>query len=373
MAANKRRLRRDFIDFLQRRDAMPKMYQVEDRLREIDQIKTGNIGRLFNREYLSPEVAAKFGVYVLDRGNENPGSQLFVAVRDFIRPLAGAEQLDQLSPHTIANYILEADDDALAYGVDRFLQFFNAPYSLRGAAMLCEDDEVEDAVNWMYIVAGRFFEEQADPERAEQIAQEMIGVSCSEYATRARAWLRFDPWTLVLSRRRNTSVGMSVVLPLKKKTYDAFRAGKIRSNDIEPSDMERPSPYILLDGIAERPIECDGPAANVTGNLHMTLMRQVSVLTHSRGPSAETPVHVITQGPSALSIHRLETAGFKRLKTCLPNTSIPIYERVTPWDRGDTRTYFLRALLDAMGMDADSALRPKPRYAKRKKWWRFEK
>lgn len=350
-------LRKDFIDLLQSRDAMPKASAVEAWLKKNKLgVKNNAISNLLKGIAVSAIYAEPLVRYVIKFGEKDPQNKTYVALCDFIQSVTN-RSANLFGPHEMAALILD-NDDYLAGGPNRLFELLGGPFPFLNSAVGCSADEIRDVIEWMYVHYGRNVLGEVPLHEAEAEATKRIGATPQQFAQIAADWHRFDNWTITSVRDREQIVGTTGGLPLKEDVYQRFRSGELDPLEVSVDDLRRPSRYLLLLFAAPRPLEFDGPKNNVTTHLNFSLIHQLAILAHFKDEEPAFPLHIITFAPSPISKFRLESSGFKAVGTLLPRSKYPIYERKIPWNPLDNLSFMIRILRMAYGQNADAMLRP---------------
>lgn len=170
-----------------------------------------------------------------------------------------------------------------------------------------------------------------DKREAIKYAQQVVGSPLDEFQALARSWRQYDEWTVVLAPGRYSPTGMSIVLPLRREAYQAVRAGELGFVDLGPTHLLRPSRYLLVVGLAERPVDMGGDDGNTTTNLLHAITSQVSILSYCHGQEQCEPLHFLAPAGTPRNKERLQAMKYQPLGTVLRWSRHPLYERIYRW------------------------------------------
>ncbi|MCC9601182.1 helix-turn-helix domain-containing protein [Stieleria sp. JC731] len=118
-------------------------------------------------------------------------------------------------------------------------------------------------------------------------------------------------------------VGLSVVLPVTDRAYEALRSGKISFMDIGHEDILPESQNIVLDSAVEFPLDDQIPAKRVANAISFAVFYQIAVL--SVDPSADD-FRLISFAASSTNIQRLAAIGFVDQEIQMPDYGYQICE-----------------------------------------------
>lgn len=336
MASNDRPLRREFIERMERNDAWPLTKIFEAWMRSTTGgIRHGVYSNMMKGLPFDPKYAVALAAYLLHVSADDPGGKVATTFAEYMSEIGGARPIDQ-SPANVADQLLEKDDgDYFRRGpagiIDAFRSKRIVETYVRGAT--CEE-QVREAVQWLYVWAA----EDTAPSRAhhsidEAIAktESMIRIPLALFEDLAVNWWRYDAWTVVLAQGKRAPTGMNVTLPLRKEVYLAVRNGERALDEILPSDLCRPSRYLYIVAIAQRPEILGGDEGNTTRNVLAALFSQVSILSRHNGPGEPDPLHVLAAAGTRQNAQRLEATRYKPTKAKTRCQGLPLYERVYDW------------------------------------------
>ncbi|QDT53861.1 hypothetical protein Pan44_18870 [Caulifigura coniformis] len=358
----RRRLDPEFLKCLSEHDAIPKSTAVESWLREHESVKTGQIGKLLKGAAVSPVYAQKLVSYVLNNASTKNVRRTFEALQAFLSSKS-SRNVSELGPAAIASMLLLEDEkDHLSNAMVGFLTLWDTEALVEGVVAGCPDYMLPDVVQWLFASCGRSAAEQSlELAKAERVGAAVIRRSQESYGRIIRNRLTFDPWSIALSCYRGHAVGAHIVLPLKESVYTSIRRGDVWPLDLGAEAIERPSNYILLEAVADRPPELDGPDENISRRILMSVMVQIAACTYRPG-YVLPPIHCLSFGATPVSERRLISDGYKRVGTCLPGSNIPLYEMIVDLSRSLSLKAYVRSVLHVVGMATRDMIVP-PRYS----------
>ncbi len=359
MSAPRRALSEAFVDAMRRRDAWPDYKWLRERR-----------GLRFKNDAYSG----------LKRGEAVPEKMIVSLVRTLLRAQEGAFELrcrqaivDFLAQRGLDNPESADDErllellcvpggstparpstrqDFLQRGFDGVIEFMQAQVTrhLTAKVQACRDErDVRTAVRWMYVAAARYAHQQPglEEEQAIRSAESLIGLSPDDYAHRACAWWRSEPWTVVWVRGAPRPVGMSVVLPLSAELYRRLLDGTLPSHACAAGDLASPSPCILIEAAAERPTEHGSGPTRISRAMYYVVMAQVAALARPGRLPHHEPLRMLSFAASPLARRRLIAYGYKPTRRRMLGTDVEFYERVL--ERRFDAGLVPRAVLDTLG------------------------
>lgn len=291
---------------------------------------------------------------------------------DFLRE-RGIHSLTQATPDALLAHIAgppttepparSATIDYLRRGASAVGDFMFMDTLIDRFVQACDnrtDDDVHEAVRWMYVRLGRSIapggflsdasanrkrrsrpvakgasahetrDTELSEEDAEAIATAHIRLPLAKYQMLAVAWQRFNPWTVIYARDKSRRVGMSIVLSLNDAAYQEILDGKRASYDMTPEDLTSPSANLLIEACAERP-DSDRPAdANPTRGLLMALGIQLAALSRCRELPAGTELRLLSFAGTPTNRDRLLDTGFKATGRTMARTGAELLEQRVP-------------------------------------------
>lgn len=302
--------------------------------------------------YPQPDVLKRARLVLLDFLRERGIQTLSQVPREsIIAHIAGPLTLEKPGRASTRDY-LRSSIVAIAEGVSP-----NFPVN-RYVQGCGSDDDVIQAIRWMYVCAGHCI--GADGSRmsateATELAEQHLQQSMEEYRTRASKWQQFNPWTVVFAQDGSRRVGMSIVLPLSQAAYTEILDGKRVSYEMTPSDLESPSTRLLIEACAECPPEDRPHNVNPTTPLKMTLALQCAALSRARELPRECDVRLLSFAGTPRNRDRLVDTGFIPTGRTMYRTGVELFERVMP-----LRTSKLQPALEAQFLRFFSELCDRP-------------
>src|ERR1043165_7355604 len=258
------------------------------------------------------------------------------SLNEFLR-LGGMADPSKATPQEVLSKISlvreDIPDDGWGMGRQALLLLFNTILKPAEHCRLIpreNEREVRDAVGWMCVEAGRQLASlDLAPVEALSEAKRRMGISMDAYQERALAWWRREPWTVVhaVGDRGRGIKGMCIVLPVTKSFYERARSGACASFDCNPEDIEAPSRFLIIEGVApetEVRRKSGGPGWSLFAALHCHAARVSDVpgLGEGHGKS----LHLLTFAGTPVGKRRAKRMGFKAVGTCFPGTAIEYME-----------------------------------------------
>ncbi|MCA9066875.1 MAG: hypothetical protein KDA96_27600, partial [Planctomycetaceae bacterium] len=161
-------------------------------------------------------------------------------------------------------------------------------------------------------------------QETDDLFRQIWGRNSPDFDARLATCYSFHPWTVIFSGAAENSndfqrTGMSVVLPLRRETYDAIATGKRDFDDIGLGDLQFPSSHVYLYFAFESP---DETSSEATRHSLSAFMFQIAALT------TEGTVYAMAPAPIHRSEMRLTRAGFTRVHDCqTEHRTFGIWER----------------------------------------------
>jgi hypothetical protein len=224
--------------------------------------------------------------------------------------------------------------DLLQQGFTAISALFCSPSYLNRNVRPCESqEEVDAAVEWLYVAAGRGVSpkpETISPADAIAIATANLKSTLGDYQSQARIWWSFNSWTVSLSMGVKRPTGMVIILPLKEKAYKALLDGKHKSYEVTSGDLEVPSPFLLLEAVAERPHDAGAealPIAKLSKSLYMTLLAQIGVFSYQVSPRRVDAIRILSFAGTPTNKKRLKSFGFRPTGRYMPDTDQEYFEK----------------------------------------------
>lgn len=368
MSTRDRRLRSDFVEFMRERNAWPLTKNFVGWMRKHGGgIKNGRYAPMKRGEPTDPRYVVglvRCTLGALATRPEDEGAQALIEYLSARR----VENVNDYSAATIAEMLLEPDDDEdyIKRGVLGVLDSLFQKRLVPRLVEACSTElNVAAAVRWMFVWVGRQVDERADQlpiEASIAAAETYMRTSYDAYVARAVSWWRYDPWTVVQARGKQTPTGVTIVLPLREAAYEDLKQGRRMSYDVGPHELHRPSRNLLIEALAERPPELDGVDGNTTKNTLNAVVSQVGVLSHCRAEEAHRPLRLLTFAGSRLNRERAVSFGFQPVGTTMRDTGLEFFEKKLAWPYSP-QDLILLGLLGAIGICADQMLRPPIRSA----------
>ncbi len=342
-------------------DAWPVFSETEQWIRENEcKIKNGVISKMKKGHAVDPKHARAFASYLIHLSRKQPHSLTCKTFKEFLRD-AGSAASFEMSPAKIADRIMEKDDDAFIGGffgvLDTFLCERMVEFSVQGRL---SQKQVTEAVRWLYL----WVAEESAPDRTFSsldtkinYGEKVTGLSPRKLTELTRMWLDFDEWTVVLARGKWAATGMTIVLPMREDSFRAVRSGELGLGDILPTDLCRPSRYLLIVAIAQRLPELGGDEGNTTKNLLRALITQVGILSHCDGEEAKKPLHLLATAGTPRNRQRIEGMGYRATETKLSDLRHDLFERVYKWPM-PPKDLIVLGIATTIGRYADKYLLP---------------
>lgn len=329
MSSRARRLLPDFRKHLDTVGAWPLGDDFETKARELcGKHKSGTLGCLKRGE----PVAEKYCMVLVKMRWEERQGALRDAIANFMRK-QGLPELDRLDDFEILNAVcdnLGNEHDWFLSGIDALGQVLNVRRHVSRFGRPCQNTkEVEDAVRWMYIESGRLARNEPLLPPADAIAADevLFKITLPEFQRRAISWWKRDHRTIVLAIGEKHPVSMSIMLPLKEQVWRTVRSGGLASQDSKQNDLEVPSSYIVVEGLAPRPAEEGGEPVGYTRAALLVAAAQFAALANCTFP-LQSDLHSLSYAPNALMKSRLVAQGYTPVGTQMHKLGMDLYERI---------------------------------------------
>lgn len=363
MTSSVRTLRQDFVDFMHMCKGWPKTQAFERWMREKGGIRNGIYSAMTRGLAVDPRFAVGLAEYFLARLKSGKITEEDSYFKQYLASLGILDPLE-LSASSIANKILAADDkDYIARGFAGIFDAFKGSRFVEATVQGCKNEkQIREAIHWLFVAVGRETapRDATSIDDAVAIAEATMKTSMEEYEKRVLRWWNFDPWTVVLSRGKRGPTGMCIVLPLDEMAYESIRDGKTSIEKLQPADLVRPSRFLFIEALAQRPMELGGDGGNTTRNLLSTIFSQGAILSHLEGEKGKKPLHLLTRGGTPQSIKRAKSLGYKLTGNKMRDEGIDSMERVFQWPYSVDEMVFI-GLRSVIGNFADRFLTPPDR------------
>jgi len=336
MAQSDRTLSSAFIDLMTTRDAWPLPKNFENWMREKSGgIRNGVYSRMMQGLSVDPKYVIGLASYLLAHAEKEPNSTTTRTFRDYMETVSSVEPNNMSSPN-VAERLLENDDhDYFKRGFTGILDAFRGKKLIEIFVQGCtREKQVHEAVRWLYIwAASELHGRRSFTSLDEAIAftESAIKISLDQFQKLATMWWQYDDWTVVLARGKRAPTGMSVVLPLRPAIYHAIRNGTFAVTDLQPADLCRPSRFLLIAAIAQRPVILGGDSGNTTKNVLGAHFSQVSILSQCQGEEANQPLHLLAPVGTPHNARRATAMGYKTTGTQARLQGLELFERVYEW------------------------------------------
>lgn len=222
---------------------------------------------------------------------------------------------------------------------------FVAGHFKEHVAGFSHDEDLSRLVRAMYIRFSHMVSvrgHSVSDKDALDLATSVIGLTVEEYLDRARTWMSHHPWTVVRAVANRSSVGVSIVLPLKEAAYQRVRMGAMPSSDCRTSDFEYPSKFLLIEACAEDP-EVLRRGENPTMALMACLVMQCASLTRLQRLAHGETIRWLSFAATPTNRDRLLKHGFSPTGTRMARTDLEVLERVVTV--ADNHDWFENAIL----------------------------
>ena len=245
--------------------------------------------------------------------------------------------------------------DWLSTGLTGLQELFNTKRAAERHIQRCRDDKmIREAARWLFMEAGQIGGSHRLAEAAAIAAHEAdFKLPLEEYTQFASACLKRHPWTVVLARGERKPTGLSIMLPLSAKTYNAIRDGSVASFRTDPADFVIPSRHIVYEVVIERPLDMGGEAIDgATRSLLWCVLTQFAVLSRVSVRRDSKPIRLLSFAGAPASKQRLERHGFSPVGRNLHRTNVPLYERtIVPMSVG--YDFLFTAITNLLGKAID--------------------
>ncbi len=325
---------------------------------EYNGLKNGVYGKLKRGELLAEHYTAGVVALMLnppgpEKRSRKTANRAKGVLLDFLRPRGlnspGEKDLESVLS-LVCTMVDERSDerqqDWVTWGITMMLRLLYSESSITGTVLGCDPDQltVDRAIEMMYDCCGRQVAAklaQAQP-AAIEAAELYLGESIADYQTRAQAWYRFNPWTVIFAHERDTPVGMSIVLPVSEGAYSDVFEGRRASYELTPDDFAIPTCNLILEAAAERPAEADYTPRNPTKAIMLALIAQTAALARVAELPREKTMRALTFAGTPTNRERLLASGFRTTGRTMARSGVELIER-----RFSLKTLQIRDLLNA--------------------------
>lgn len=229
--------------------------------------------------------------------------------------------------------------DYLEQGVRAMWNLFSLPgRPLADRSRLCENSEVQAAVEWLYVFVAYSLAKKQERdaitlENSRGIAEAHMGIDLDEYARRAREWNTCVPGSVRLALGRRGPIGMTITLPLREDVYRDVRDGKRASYECNASDLCKSSRYLIIEACAERAAGVRKEASNPTLPLLTSLLIQLGYFSGLNSDD-QTPLHLLSFAGTDQARKRLAKQRFEPTGAVMPRSGVVMMERTVSLKSG---------------------------------------
>lgn len=344
-----RGLNDEFRLYLDKRHGWPRQKLVIDLFRRFGGgYQSGQYNKLRHGNAVAEKYAAQFIDFALEPQRFGDAATELRHLRgvlvDFLRT-HGVQSPSQVGKESILSLVCGpiADKDAparsngidyLRRGIRAIGEFVHTDFPVDRYVLACQnEEEVHDAVHSMFLRVAHCVSGSSaalSDDEAIAIAEGYMQVSLASYKLKAAAWWRFNPWTVVQARQKETPVGVSIVLPLSSRCYDKVFKGEMAPHEANVNDFNVPSSHLIIEGCSERPNILSNPAINPTKPLVMTQAFQLAALSQCKLSRMRRTIKLLSFAGTPLNRERLLDTGFVVTGFTMPKTGLELFEMELP-------------------------------------------
>lgn len=253
----------------------------------------------------------------------------------FQKSVTNAEELDA---YKVAAYVCESFKDrrekkffrdAFEHWLDHLIDAFVKTRSPQDHLHFCDEKEVREAIDWMYIEAGRAVGGKRLSRKAARLrAESIVKVDFEDYVAQATLWHVRYPWTVIqVLGDSKDKVGMCINLPVRKDAYEAVKLGRRTSTSCTDNELEFPSRFLIAEGLALAPREeCKRSFSDTKALLYAVLCQQAK-LSDIPGIGWEHPMYILSFAATKANLRRLKWGGYKLLDAHMFKTGWRLVQR----------------------------------------------
>lgn len=338
----RRKLTREFREFLDARSAWPLQKQYPAVLRnfgggrkvDISRMKAGKsvppkfiraLIKLLMEESSLQEFAASQSIRIPESSIED-----WVAIVSTVEVEANADQLD-------AKGWLEQGISGL---VDLFTRFVWGPMLFE--EMLCRSEaDAAEAACMTFETVGRQIGATAKGDDAVETAEKYMGIRLADYQSKVIEWWTVDNRVVLFATVDRIRVGCSIVLPVKESSYRSIQRGDQLPYHCDANSLETPTSFIVLESLAERHVGNHLSNRRISAQQLRTLFLQVALLTKVSAQS-DLSTNVLAFSGTRENGLRLKRFGFTTEGRQLPKVGLEI------WEMDSRKTWLTHAVLKQM-------------------------
>lgn len=194
--------------------------------------------------------------------------------------------------------------------------------------------EADDVYAMIYRAVGEECADKATSATADpkDVAAARMRRTLAEFQGWGRALWKACPWTAARTTINGHLIAVSSALPLSPAAYERVRDGHCSDLEIAADDLQYPSPYLFLVGIAstdDSQVKATRVRISATRMVtHCLQMAQLCI-----GDSTEVyngPLHLLTFGGTPKTEGQLRRFGYRPVGKRLGALDLPLYELVVP-------------------------------------------
>jgi len=215
---------------------------------------------------------------------------------------------------------------------------------------------VQTNIRWMVVACGRLIANDPTLPIPEAIlrAQEAMKISEADYAAKALAWQKTNPWTVIFTRNKAGPIGQSIMLPVTQAFYQRVLDGEAATYDCEPGDIRAVSPFVIIEAAIERPKDLGGGKGHTSVPLLIGMSAQLAALSRCDRLPPELSLSILSLAPHALAEERLMNSGFRPTGNRMARTGVRLMQRTLQRASIFDADFIYRAILKELGASLDN-------------------
>lgn len=282
--------------------------------------------------------------FLHDRGIDNPGSEHLSAIAELVcGPVVSRPRAERV--------------DHLCDLITMLGAFLKQGIQLGTAVRRVADEAaLREAVRWLFIDFGRQTSRRPGLPWVDaiRVAQDRQQIALEEYQRRAIDWWQFNPWTVVFTRCQDVPASMSIVLPVKLRTYNSILEGRRNTYECTAAELEPLSSLIVIEALAPRPAEQAINGENPTLSMFLTLTAQVGALSRCDRLGKDDALKLLSFAAMPLTRKRLISQGFVPTGVEMANSNMELLERVLRVSSRRPHDFIFQAVLNQFSKAFDS-------------------
>ena len=172
-------------------------------------------------------------------------------------------------------------------------------------------DWITATSEWLYIEHGRQHASAGKyPKEAEALAETHIGIARSRYEAQMRAWVGAEPWSLAFTQLNSKISAATIAIPVNEACYTRLVAGEMNTWEIARGDISTPSPFVVAEAVAMKPLRGARPARTRTREAMLSLICQIATISAMPSAGDDIPLRIFSADFTRDSHWRLTRSGF---------------------------------------------------------------